>query len=297
MRYQSPITNPLSQYWEEEFVFTSPARLWRDLYVRFRYVCSEHLLTNMLLVMSIAIEAASIRPFSKSISTAAGSFNLNSTVKRSIDIFGSTIGLILLMPLMAIAAIVIKLDSPGPVFFRQERIGLNRRTGNRRVMNVNATESRRTNDRRKNSGYGRPFMIIKFRSMCNNAEGKSGPVWAKKNDARITRVGASIRKTRIDEIPQLINVLKGEMSLVGPRPERAFFIEKLKNKIENYQHRLDVKPGVTGLAQVEHKYDESEEDTKVKVRFDLDYVKGLNLVKDIRILIKTVYVVLAAKGM
>ena len=140
-------------------------------------------------------------------------------------------------------------------------------------------------------------MIMKFRTMRHNAEKLTGPVWAVKNDPRITRIGAFLRATRIDELPQLLNILKGDMSIVGPRPERQFFIEKLKSAIDGYEKRLLVRPGLTGLAQVEHKYDESVEDTKVKVRHDIQYVHNLNLIRDIKIILKTVYVVLAAKGM
>ena len=133
--------------------------------------------------------------------------------------------------------------------------------------------------------------------MCNDAEGKSGPVWATKQDARITRIGKFLRKTRIDEIPQLFNILKGDMSLVGPRPERHFFIEQLRDQIDSYTGRLRVKPGLTGLAQVEHKYDENIDDVNVKVSYDLKYIREWNLFKDIKIILKTVVVVITAKGM
>ena len=132
--------------------------------------------------------------------------------------------------------------------------------------------------------------------MLVDAEKKTGPVWASKVDPRVTRVGRILRKARIDEIPQLINVLVGDMSLVGPRPERPFFVEKLDGKISDYQRRFDVKPGVTGLAQVEHKYDENLEDVGNKVKYDLKYIGNLSVLQDIKILVKTVAVVLTARG-
>lgn len=133
--------------------------------------------------------------------------------------------------------------------------------------------------------------------MYRDAEKRSGPVWAKHDDPRITRVGRILRKTRFDEIPQLLNVLTGDMSLVGPRPERPYFVERLGGEIENYRNRFEVKPGITGLAQVEHKYDESLDDVNFKVKYDLTYIRDWNIVEDIKILLKTVVVVLTARGM
>lgn len=189
-------------------------------------------------------------------------------LKRVLDIVVSVMIIIFTLPMTIITAIAIKLESKGPVFYRQERVGLR----------------------------GRPIKIYKFRSMVNDAEKKSGPVWASQNDPRITKVGAFIRKVRIDEIPQMINVLSGEMSLVGPRPERAYFVEKLSQEIPLYKRRLSVRPGVTGWAQVKHKYDESVEDVKTKLRYDLYYIENMSLRMDINILIRTVFVVLFGKG-
>jgi len=130
----------------------------------------------------------------------------------------------------------------------------------------------------------------------NNAEGKTGAVWAKKNDSRITRVGNFIRKTRIDELPQLINVIKGDMSFVGPRPERMVFVEQFVKTIPYYYKRLHVKPGLTGWAQVKHKYDESFDDVKEKLKFDLFYIENMSLKLDLAIILNTVTVVLFRKG-
>jgi exopolysaccharide biosynthesis polyprenyl glycosylphosphotransferase len=189
-------------------------------------------------------------------------------LKRVLDIVVSLLILIISFPIILIASLAIKLDSKGPVFFKQERCGLNNRA----------------------------FRIIKFRSMQHNAEKITGPVWSQKGDPRITRVGNIIRKLRIDEIPQMYNVLKGEMSLVGPRPERPFFVEKLSEQIPYYKRRLKVRPGITGWAQVKHKYDESIEDVKIKLRYDLFYIENMSLRMDFKILFRTVFVVLFARG-
>jgi exopolysaccharide biosynthesis polyprenyl glycosylphosphotransferase len=189
-------------------------------------------------------------------------------LKRILDIVVSMLILIIGLPIMAIASLAIKLDSKGPVFFRQERCGLNNKI----------------------------FRIIKFRSMQHDAEKMTGPVWSQKDDPRITRVGNIIRKLRIDEIPQMINVLRGEMSLVGPRPERPFFVEKLSEQIPYYKRRLKVRPGITGWAQVKHKYDESIEDVKIKLRYDLFYIENMSLRMDFKILFRTVFVVIFARG-
>jgi lipopolysaccharide/colanic/teichoic acid biosynthesis glycosyltransferase len=133
--------------------------------------------------------------------------------------------------------------------------------------------------------------------MREDAEKLSGPTWATRDDPRVTRVGRVLRKTRLDEIPQLLDVLMGNMSLVGPRPERPFFVEKLDRAVDEYRGRFSVKPGITGLAQVEHKYDETIEDVNGKIKYDLKYIKSWNLYQDVRILLRTIIVVLTARGM
>ncbi len=189
-------------------------------------------------------------------------------LKRLMDIFVSLLILIVSSPILILTSIAIKLDSKGPILFKQERLGQN----------------------------GKPFNVLKFRSMINDAEKYTGPVWSQKNDPRVTRMGKLLRKVRIDEIPQMINVLKGEMSLVGPRPERAFFVEKLSQEIPYYKRRLKVRPGVTGWAQIKHKYDESIEDVKIKLRYDLFYIENMSIRMDFKILLRTVFVVLFGKG-
>jgi exopolysaccharide biosynthesis polyprenyl glycosylphosphotransferase len=189
-------------------------------------------------------------------------------LKRLIDISVSLVFLIITSPVLLITMLAIKLESEGSVFYRQERCGIN----------------------------GNVFRIIKFRSMRKDAEKLTGPVWSQKDDPRITKVGKFIRRTRIDEIPQIINVLKGEMSIVGPRPERPYFVEKLSMEIPYYKRRLKVRPGITGWAQVKHKYDETIEDVKIKLRYDLFYIENMSLRMDFKILFRTIFVMLLGQG-
>lgn len=193
---------------------------------------------------------------------------LRSGIKRLSDIVVSLVLLIVSAPVMLLAALAVKLESRGPVFYRQERVGQN----------------------------GAPFRVTKFRSMCQDAEKDGRPQWATKNDARVTRVGKIIRRTRIDELPQLFNVLSGEMSMVGPRPERQFFVDELVEKIPFFAVRHSVKPGVTGWAQVRYEYGSTVEDAAAKLQYDLYYVKNHSLFLDLLILIETVAVVLTGRG-
>ncbi len=218
-------------------------------------------------------------------------------LKRSLDILGAIVGLILSSPIFLILPILIKLDSPGPVFYTQVRVGVNRRKKDRRYHQRGDLEvNRRGRDRRRQDLMGRPFSVIKFRTMVADAERKCGPVWATKNDPRITRLGRFMRKTRLDEIPQFINVLMGDMALVGPRPERPNFVADLSTKVRNYAGRLEVKPGLTGLAQVESGYDSDLASVTRKVNLDLKYINTWSVWSDIKILMKTVVVVFTGKG-
>ncbi|KXS40792.1 MAG: undecaprenyl-phosphate galactose phosphotransferase [Candidatus Frackibacter sp. T328-2] len=192
-------------------------------------------------------------------------YKVYSGIKRLTDIVASLIGLIISLPILLITAVAIKLESSGPVIFKQQRVGLN----------------------------GKEFTIYKLRSMVKNAEAKTGPVWAKKNDMRVTKVGKFIRKTRIDELPQFVNILKGEMSLVGPRPERAVFIEEFSKDYPHFEDRLLVKPGVTGLAQVTGGYELTPHQ---KARLDLLYIRRQGLWLDIKVLLQTVRVVIFGDG-
>jgi lipopolysaccharide/colanic/teichoic acid biosynthesis glycosyltransferase len=216
--------------------------------------------------------------------------------KRALDVALSLAALVLLSPVMLAAAVAVKMTSPGPVIFSQERVGLNRRVGYRRraTRGLNGAD-RRGKDRRVLVGFGKPFKMYKFRTMVANAE-KGNPVWAQKNDSRITRVGALLRRTRIDELPQFANVLKGDMSIVGPRPERAYFIAQIEKDLPEFQNRLRTKPGITGLAQVELGYTNTVEGMYDKLGFDLTYIRDLTPLADLRILFKTISVVFTGKG-
>jgi len=207
--------------------------------------------------------------------------------KRGFDIVASAVGLLIFGALLPILALAIKLDSPGSVFYAQERVGMDRRR--RRHGATGAHE------RRKVLQPGRPFRIYKLRTMCANAE-VGGPQWAQKDDKRVTRVGRFLRKTRLDELPQLWNVLRGEMSLIGPRPERLCFIRQLENEIPFYHDRLLVKPGLTGLAQVRNGYDDSLESVIRKVELDRQYIQRCGPLTEAGILLETVRVVLKGEG-
>lgn len=180
------------------------------------------------------------------------------------DRFFCCLFLLLLSPLLFIVSVLIRLDSPGPIFFIQERIGKD----------------------------GQPFKLIKFRTMYLDAE-KHGPQWAKKNDNRITNIGYYLRKYRLDEIPQFFNVIKGDMALIGPRPERKVFIEKFEKNIPAFRERLKVKPGITGLAQVSGGYDLNPAE---KLHLDLLYIENLSFLLDIKITMKSIPVIVFAKG-
>ena len=219
MRYQSPIANPLSQYWEEEFILGGSNKLLYELFTKLSYFWGEYILANMVLTYSLVSGVLQVKPVMNLVIEFYQVYGIKWGVKRMIDIIGSSIGIILALPFFIVIPILIKLDSRGPVFFCQERIGKNRRRTARRTIIVGAHPNWRAEDRRKKAGYGKMFTIYKFRTMYRDAEKHTGPVWASRNDPRITRIGAYLRATRIDELPQLFNVVKGEMSLVGPRPE------------------------------------------------------------------------------
>lgn len=192
---------------------------------------------------------------------------INLRIKRVIDIVGSLLLLLVCSPIMLLVAIAIKLESSGPIIYSQTRSGLN----------------------------GEEFEVHKFRSMCEDAE-KDGAQWAQNNDPRVTRVGSILRKTRLDELPQLWNVLKGEMSLIGPRPERPHFDNKLSQQIPYYDLRYLVKPGISGWAQVMHRYGASEDDAYKKLEYDMYYIKNYSLLLDLAIVMKTIRIVLFGRG-
>jgi exopolysaccharide biosynthesis polyprenyl glycosylphosphotransferase len=189
------------------------------------------------------------------------------SLKRTLDVVVSLLILVVGMPVWLLIAAIVKLDSPGQILYKQERVGRD----------------------------SEPFSIIKFRSMAEDAE-KAGPQWANKKDPRITRVGKWLRKLHLDEVPQMLNVLSGDMSLVGPRPERPMFVETLSKEIPLYTRRLKVRPGITGWAQVKHQYDASIEDVKKKVQYDLYYIENMSLRMDMKILFSTASHMLLGKG-
>lgn len=222
--------------------------------------------------------------------------------KRVVDIVMSISLLVILSPVMLLTAIAVKLTSPGPVIFQQTRVGLNLRKKRDRRLRINGeppveTGERRQpgRDRRKDTAYGKEFTLYKFRTMRDDAE-KNGAQFAVKGDPRVTSIGRLMRKTRLDELPQLWNVLRGEMTMVGPRPERPEFIEKLSEEVPGYLDRLGLKPGLTGLAQIENGYDNDIESFRRKVSYDLLYLQNCCLWNDFKILLRTIRVVISGSG-
>jgi lipopolysaccharide/colanic/teichoic acid biosynthesis glycosyltransferase len=206
--------------------------------------------------------------------------------RRFLNVSVAVVGIVVAAPIMAVIAVLVKLTSRGPVMYSQTRVGLDQRAPGP------GSENRR---RSKDIG-GRPFEIYKFRTMRVDAEAGSGAVWATPSDPRLTPVGGFLRQYRLDEIPQLFNVLKGDMNIVGPRPERPQLFETLKESVEFYQLRQRAKPGITGLAQISQQYDGCLDDVRRKVQYDLEYLRRRSLAQDIKIMIKTVPVVLFRKG-
>jgi exopolysaccharide biosynthesis polyprenyl glycosylphosphotransferase len=188
--------------------------------------------------------------------------------KRVLDLIIAIPSFILISPFWGIISILIKFDSPGPILYKQNRIGENHRK----------------------------FTIRKFRSMKYDAEMKTGPIWASDADPRVTRVGSWLRRFRLDEIPQLLNVIKGEMSIIGPRPERPFFIEQLMQEFPFYYRRHKIRPGITGWAQIKQPYDRDINDVRKKLKYDFYYIENLSFSLDMKILASTAWVMLSGKG-
>jgi len=220
----------------------------------------------------------------------SGTLRLPSTfflvAKRASDVAIALLGLGAFGLILPLLALIIKLDSPGSVFFAQERVGINRRR---------SRTPHDGSDRRKVLQPGRPFRVLKLRTMGVHAEA-GGPQWATKNDVRVTRVGKFLRKTRLDEVPQFLNVLRGEMSIIGPRPERLVFVRQLEKEIPFYRDRLLVLPGITGLAQVINGYDDGIESVRRKIELDRQYIHAAGFVQEFKILLATVSVVLKGEG-
>jgi lipopolysaccharide/colanic/teichoic acid biosynthesis glycosyltransferase len=208
-------------------------------------------------------------------------------LSRGLNFSLALVSLLLLAPLMLLIALAVKLTSRGPILYSQTRIGLDRRWRGKAA----AADTRRAHDL-----GGRVFTIYKFRTMCVNAEHLSGAVWAAKEDPRVTPVGRLLRQYRLDELPQLFNVLVGDMNIVGPRPERPSIFAQLRTTIPNYDARQRVKPGITGLAQVNQQYDQCLSDVRRKLEYDLRYLNRQGFWEDIRIMLKTIPVVLFKRG-
>jgi lipopolysaccharide/colanic/teichoic acid biosynthesis glycosyltransferase len=200
--------------------------------------------------------------------------------ERVLNVAIASIALVLLSPLLLLLGVLVKLTSPGPIIYRQIRIGLNRRT--------HPSGPPRLYDRRSIDLGGAVFTMYKFRSMRSDAEKHTGAVWARKGDARVTPLGRVMRATRLDELPQLVNVLKGDMSIVGPRPERPSIFRQLSRTIDQYELRQRAKPGITGWAQVNQNYDSCLADVENKVKLDLEYLQRQSVATDLKIMLKTV---------
>ncbi len=206
-------------------------------------------------------------------------------LRHGVNLVLAAFALVIASPVLLVVALLVKLTSRGPVFYTQTRVGLDRRQNRGH-----------DNHRRALDMGGKPFTIYKFRTMYVGAEAETGPVWATKDDPRITPVGGFLRQYRLDELPQLINVIKGEMNVVGPRPERPVIFAELRQNIHEYALRQRAKPGITGLAQINQHYDECLEDVRRKVEFDLEYIHRQSLVEDVKIMLKTIPVVLLRRG-
>ena len=226
--------------------------------------------------------AAAEAPFEPAAAVAASAH----PVRRTVNFVLALVGLIVALPLMLVVAILIRLTSRGPVMYTQVRVGLDRR----------GDDPEDANHRRQADLGGRPFDIYKFRTMHVNAERNGTAVWAQKHDPRVTWIGRYLRQYRIDELPQLINVLKGEMNIVGPRPERPMIFAELRENIAEYPLRQRAKPGITGLAQINHHYDSCLDDVRRKVSYDLEYISRQSVWEDLRIMFQTVPVILFRRG-
>ena len=205
---------------------------------------------------------------------------------RALNVVLAGVALFVALPLLVLIAIAIKLTSRGPILYTQERVGLDRR--------IPGTD--RGHQGRVRDLGGRPFTIYKFRTMWVDAERSTGAVWATQDDPRITPVGRFLRQYRLDELPQLLNVMRGEMNIVGPRPERPTIFAELRQHIAEYPRRQRAKPGITGLAQIHHHYDRDIDDVRTKVRYDLEYIRRRSVGEDLRIMLQTIPVIFLRRG-
>ena len=232
----------------------------------------------------VPTEFADVQPISAS-ATEIMPRERSEILGRVVNVVVAAVALVLLLPLIALVALAIRLTSRGPVFYSQTRVGLDRRQG------------RRTLDERRQFDHGgRLFKMYKFRTMRVDAEIDGCAVWAQKSDPRVTPIGRFLRRARIDELPQLYNVLRGEMNIVGPRPERPTIFARLRDDIPDYRMRQRVKPGITGWAQINQSYDVCVDDVRRKVHYDLEYLRRQGVLEDLRIMSLTLPVMLFRKG-
>jgi lipopolysaccharide/colanic/teichoic acid biosynthesis glycosyltransferase len=235
------------------------------------------------------LESPLIRPRYRDWSRAGAGIGTSPSpewLRRTVNLILSLIALIILLPIMVLVGFLVRLTSRGPVLYTQVRVGLDRR--------VSAAAAQ--NHRRERDLGGQPFTIYKFRTMRVDAEHGSGAVWAQQRDPRVTPIGRLLRQYRLDELPQLLNVLRGEMNIVGPRPERPTIFAELREHIVEYPLRQRAKPGITGLAQINHHYDRSLDDVRTKVHYDLEYIRRQSVTEDFRIMVKTLPVILLRRG-
>ncbi len=207
------------------------------------------------------------------------------TVSRVVNVAIASVALVATAPLMVMVGLLVKLTSPGPMVYSQTRVGMDRR------FRANRADDRRTYDH-----GGKPFKMFKFRTMSVDAESDGRAVWAARQDTRVTPIGGMLRKTRLDELPQLYNVILGDMNIVGPRPERPAIFAELRNNIPDYSLRQRVKPGITGWAQINQAYDSCVDDVRRKVTYDLEYLRRQSIVEDLRIMSMTLPVMLFRRG-
>ena len=206
-------------------------------------------------------------------------------LSRAVNVAVATTALIATAPIMAAVALLVKVTSNGPVFYSQTRVGVDRRF-----------RHKRSDDRRSQDHGGKPFEMYKFRTMRTDAEADGKAVWAQKKDPRVTPIGGLLRKTRLDELPQLYNVIRGDMNIVGPRPERPTIFAELRQNIPQYPMRQRVKPGITGWAQINQSYDACMDDVRRKVQLDLEYLRRQSMLEDLRIMSLTIPVMIFRKG-
>ena len=226
-----------------------------------------------------------VRADEAALATADGALS-ESRARRALNVSVAIIGLIITTPLMVLIAIAVRLSSPGPILYRQVRVGVDRRNPRLPVGN-----HRRTID------YGgAPFTIYKFRTMAAAASRSDRQVWAKQNDVRVTPLGRVLRKYRLDELPQLFNVLKGDMNIVGPRPEQPTIFAGLRTQVQDYTNRQRARPGITGWAQINHHYDASLKDVRTKVALDLEYIARQSFLEDLKIMLRTAPVLVFKRG-